>query len=163
MQHGTMQSCAAFSLLFLPKYGTIPTPNISEWRTRGDYFLTTFHVHDIPKYSVILYDCVIILMSRDRVNTFVIHRWCAFQRITRNIKEQEYMIKILFVCHGSVILHTKQLRIARNSAELRGFCEIRDYHKTTFARMKGNECKWRYFRHLMEKMKGWNCRHCLQF
>ena len=53
----------------------------------GEPRVTTFHVHDIPKYSVILHDCVIILMSRDRVNTFVIHRWCAFQRITRNIKE----------------------------------------------------------------------------
>ena len=84
---GVGRELGSFRRLLLPKYGTIPTPNISEWRTRGDYFLTTFHVHDIPKYSVILHDCVIILMSRDRVNTFVIHRWCAFQRITRNIKE----------------------------------------------------------------------------
>ena len=44
--------------------GFFLTPNISEWRTWGDYFLTTFHVNDIPKYSVILHDCVIILMSR---------------------------------------------------------------------------------------------------
>ena len=31
--------------------GFFPTPNISESQNPPDYFLTTFDVHDFPRYS----------------------------------------------------------------------------------------------------------------
>ena len=40
----------------------------------GEPRLTTFYVHDISKYSVILHDCVIILLLCDRINTLVYSR-----------------------------------------------------------------------------------------